>query len=167
MAGVTGDWRKGHGRRSPEGHADLMAMTAATRARRNRFNGTTVCGRALARLTRCRCRPGPLGTTIAAGYPLRVPAAAYFVIGDVVFCHGSAQALIVRPQLLIHELRHTYQYASWGPLFFPLYFASSAWSYLLTGNFGARNRFEVGAGLADGGYRDAPVRPIFRALSRS
>ncbi|HEY2794452.1 MAG TPA: hypothetical protein VGJ28_18970 [Micromonosporaceae bacterium] len=144
-----------------------MAMTPEKRSRRNRFNGTTACGHLLARLTRCRRRPGPLGTTIAEHYRLRVPAAAHFVIGDVVFCHGSAYALLVRPRLLVHELRHTYQYARWGPLFFPVYFASSAWSFLVTGSFGARNVFEVGAGLADGGYRDAPVRPIFRAFSRS
>jgi hypothetical protein len=143
-----------------------MPLSAAARARRNRFNATTLCGRALAGLTRCARRPGPLGTTIVEHYPLCVPAATYFVIGDVLFCHGPAARLLspgMRP-VLVHELRHAYQYARWGPLFWPVYFASSAWSYLLTGSFGARNVFEVGAGLTDGGYREAPVRPILRTL---
>jgi hypothetical protein len=143
-------------------------MTAATRARWNRVNGTTLAGLGLSTATGCRRSPGPAGTTIAAGYPLRVPAAACFVVGDVIFCHGDAEWLRspAMHRVLEHEVRHTYQYARWGPLFWPLYFAGSAWSYALTGNFGVRNRFERNAGLADGGYADAPVRPILRRLAQ-
>ncbi len=134
----------------------------------NRLNGTTYAGRCLASLTGCRRVPGPDGTTIAADYPLRVPAAACFVIGDVIFCRHSASWLLATEQraVLAHEVRHTYQYARWGPLFWPLYVAGSAWSYALTGNFGVRNAFERNAGLADGGYADAPIRPIFRPIFR-
>ncbi len=137
-----------------------------SRRRRNRLNGTTAAGLLLAKMTGCRRSRGPLDTIIAAGYPLRVPAATCFVIGDVIFCRESAAWLLSPPQrpVLVHELRHTYQYATWGPLFWPLYFGSSAWSYLLTGDFGARNTFERKAGLEDGGYSEAVVRPVLRTV---
>jgi hypothetical protein len=147
------------------GDSGRMALSARSRRRWNRVNGTTYAGLALAAATRTPRQSGPLGTVIAANYPLRVPGALCFVVGDVVFCRRDAAWLLSSPArpILVHELRHTYQYARWGPLFWPLYFASSGWSYLVTGNFGVRNAFERGAGLADGGYADAPVRP---ALSR-
>ena len=43
----------------------------------------------------------------------------------------------------------------------PLYFLAAGMSWLLTGDFGARNIFERRAGLADGGYADRPLRPAF------
>ncbi len=132
------------------------------RAQRNRLNGTTYAGLALAAATGCSRTNGPLGTIVATNYPLSVPSAACFVIGDVIFCRHDATWLFApeRRGVLVHELRHTYQYARWGPLFWPLYFAGSAWSYALTGNFGVRNAFERGAGLTEGGYVHAPLRPV-------
>jgi hypothetical protein len=143
-----------------------MSLDPVARRRWNRVNGTTLLGHALARVTRSSRSAGPLGTVIAERYPLRLPDAACFVIGDVIFCKGTAEWLtsLAMRGVLVHEVRHTYQYARWGPLFWPLYFAGSAWSYLITGNFGARNAFERNAGLADGGYSEAPVRPVFRTL---
>ncbi len=41
---------------------------------------------------------------------------------------------------------------------------AAAASWVLTGDFGARNTFERRAGLADGGYTDRPLRPAFRRV---
>jgi hypothetical protein len=130
----------------------------------NRLNGTTIVGLALAAATQCQRTDGPQRTTIADGYRLVVPDATCFVVGDVIFCRRPASWLVDPAQraILTHELRHTRQYAVLGPVFWPAYVASCAWSYVLTGNFGARNAFERRAGLADGGYRDIPPRPILR-----
>jgi hypothetical protein len=46
----------------------------------------------------------------------------------------------------------------------PLYFLAAVVSWLLTGDFGAQNIFERRAGLADGGYADRPLRPVFTRL---
>lgn len=147
-----------------------MAFNPATRSRLNWANGTTVAGLALARAARCRRQSGPNGTIIAGHYRLAVPAAVCFVVGDVIFCRESAHWLLAAEQrpVLRHEFRHTEQYALLGPLFWPLYAASCAWSYALTGHYGSRNAFERAAGLTDGGYSDRPVRPALHALvSRS
>jgi hypothetical protein len=40
----------------------------------------------------------------------------------------------------------------------PLYFAAAGLSWLVSGDFGAWNAFERGAGLADGGYPTRPLR---------
>jgi hypothetical protein len=40
----------------------------------------------------------------------------------------------------------------------PCYFAAAGVSWLLSGDVGAWNPFERLAGLADGGYRDRPLR---------
>jgi hypothetical protein len=135
-------------------------MRPNLRARLNRWNGSTAIGRGVARLLRLHLVDGPLGTNVAGGYPLRVPVATSFVIGDVIFCRHPAAWLLAQPQraLLAHEVRHTYQYAAFGPLFWPLYFAGCAWSYALTGNAAARNAFERSAGLDGGGYQDRALR---------
>ena len=44
----------------------------------------------------------------------------------------------------------------------PLYFTAAGVSWLMSGDFGAWNVFERGAGLADGGYADRPLRGPFR-----
>jgi hypothetical protein len=146
-----------------------MALRPSLRATLNQVNGTTIVGLTLARLLRTPITRGPLGTHIAGGYPLRAPEAACFVIGDVIFCRHSAAWLLSRQQraLLTHELRHTYQYALLGPLFWPFYLASSAWSYLATGDLGAGNAFERRAGLTAGGYRELPSRLRLRVARRA
>ena len=132
----------------------------------NWWNGSTLVGLALARLTGSARHPGPYGTIIAERYPLPLPVAPCFVIGDVIFTRGSARWLLAPEQWPIrrHELRHTEQYALFGPLFLPIYAAGCAWSYALTGHFATRNPLERSAGLADGGYADLPVRPALRSL---
>jgi len=131
-----------------------MPLRPSVRHALNWANGTTFGGLTLARWTRCQIAAGPLRTYVAAGYPLPIPGATCFVVGDVIFCRRSQEWLraAVNRRLLIHEVRHTYQYAYLGPAFWPLYFASSGWSYLTTGTYGRRNHFERWAGLADGGY---------------
>ncbi len=48
----------------------------------------------------------------------------------------------------------------------PLYFGAAGVSWVLTGDFGARNIFEQRAGLADGGYADRPLRPALVRWAR-
>jgi hypothetical protein len=44
----------------------------------------------------------------------------------------------------------------------PLYFTAAGASWLLSGDFGAWNVFERGAGLADGNYAARTLRPQLR-----
>ena len=128
----------------------------------NLVNLSTPAGLALARLTGCTVRPGPGGILLAEGYPLAVPAAAAFTVGNVVlFRAGSARRIEATDSpLLRHEMRHSSQYAVLGPFFLPLYFAAAACSRLLTGNPASVNPFERLAGLRDGGYREASSHPV-------
>jgi hypothetical protein len=119
----------------------------------NWLNGTTPAGLALAALACSAARqPGPRQSMIAGGYRLVLPAQPCFTVGDVIFCRYDADWLVRRPELLGHELRHTEQYALFGPLFLPLYAAASGWSWLTAGDYASRNVFERHAGLAAGGY---------------
>jgi hypothetical protein len=63
--------------------------------------------------------------------------------------------------LIKHEEVHTWQYfyCLGLPYYIP-YVIFMSWSVLRTGDRAARNFFERQAGLAIGGYRDYPVRPI-------
>jgi hypothetical protein len=65
--------------------------------------------------------------------------------------------------LLRHESRHSTQYA-WcgGVLMLPTSFTAAGASWLLSGDFGAWNVFERGAGLADGNYAARPLRAQLR-----
>jgi hypothetical protein len=65
-----------------------------------------------------------------------------------------------RQRLLAHEERHATQWAAClGVLGFPLLYAlASLWSWIATNDFHSQNPFERLAGLADGGYRERPVR---------
>jgi hypothetical protein len=132
-------------------------------------NGTTLVGRVLAFVARRMHRLGPMASgpdeiRIASGYALPMPAQDCFTIGDVIFCRGEVDSLLNQPQLLGHETHHSYQYATVGPFFFPLYFLACGWSHVLTGDYASRNTFERRAGLAAGGYRDVPLRPIWLRL---
>jgi hypothetical protein len=131
-------------------------MKVRTRRALNRWNGTTLAGRKLAQACGLTLEPGPIGTWIAAGYHLPLPAASCFVMGDVIFTRAPSGWLTAPAQrrVLLHELRHTYQYAHLGPAFWPLYWTACGWSYAMTGSWGSRNYFERQAGLADGGYPD-------------
>jgi hypothetical protein len=87
-------------------------------------------------------------------------------VGNVIVTRRDA----IEPgsRLFRHEARHATQFA-WcgGVIMIPLYLAAAGVSWVLTGDFGARNVFERLAGLADGGYADTPLRPALRRVSRS
>jgi hypothetical protein len=72
--------------------------------------------------------------------------------------------IVVGSPLFQHEARHATQYA-WcgGVAMVPLYLVAAGVSWVLTGDFGARNVFERLAGLAGGGYTDKPLRPGIRS----
>lgn len=126
----------------------------------NTLNLSTPLGLALAAGARARVRRGPEGLFIAEGWRLRLPAAAAFVVGNVVFTRGSAHGLLSRPELFGHEARHASQYAAClGLPFLPLYAAGAAYSLARTGNPGSLNPFERLAGLEAGGYAPEARRP--------
>lgn len=130
----------------------------------NLVNGSTLAGIVVAVASRGRLGRGPHGLLIAERYRLPVPPAPAFCLGNVLLTRTGREELLSSGTLLAHEARHATQYACCGGLLMlPLYFVASAWSWVLTGDFGCRNVFERRAGLADGGYTDRPLRP---ALAR-
>lgn len=144
------------------------------RRRANLLNGSTLLGLRLAARHGVRVRPGPHGLWLAPGYPRAFPApgAGAVCVGDVVLLRRGSPAraavdvMDTTPQLFDHEQHHAWQWARWGPLFLPAYLLACAWSWLRTGDPHSANRFEVRAGLGDGGYRVSPVVPVRVRLSR-
>ncbi|PPB49372.1 hypothetical protein C4K88_06615 [Arthrobacter pityocampae] len=129
----------------------------------NWINLSTPCGLAVAALSGCRVSSGPYGILLAEGYRRRLPKARAFTVGSVVLLRGTAPRPPSRAflRLLEHEARHARQYAvCFGLPFLPAYLAAAGYSLLRTGDPASRNLFERGAGLADGGYRERPVRPL-------
>lgn len=136
-------------------------MRPAYRARQvaNALNTSTLLGLLTAKLGRARLTRGPGGLVLAYGYRLRVPPAPAFTIGNVVVLRGGPEVLERRPTLLVHEARHSSQYALLlGPLMLLPYVLAAAWSWMRTGDPASRNVFERAAGLSDGGYRERPLR---------
>ena len=129
---------------------------AAIRVRRvvNWVNLGTALGLAVAVAGRDRIRRGPYGLILAVDFRHRPVRGRAMTIGDVVLIGMDEERLAQRPHLLVHEARHSGQYARWlGPvLFFPAYGLSSLWSWWWTGNPALRNGFEVAADLVQGGY---------------
>lgn len=108
----------------------------------------------MARIGRADLRAGERGTVIATGYAHGFPVASAFTVGSVIITRHPADWLDARPRLLVHEERHTWQYAAClGLPLVPLYLASMAYSQWRTGDRAAANPFERLAGLADGAYR--------------
>lgn len=94
----------------------------------------------------------------ATGYRPSFPIASAFTVGDVVITGRTFDDLARHlPRILVHEERHSWQWAALGPAFLPLYLACTAWSWARTGDTGSRNLLERAAGLADGGYSDRPT----------
>ena len=123
----------------------------------NLVNGSTLSGLAVARLGRARLARGPGGLLTGAGYGLPVPSAPAFTLGNVIITRRPS--IDAASNLFRHEARHATQYACCGGLLMlPCYFAAAGVSWLLSGDVGAWNPFERLAGLADGGYRDRPLR---------
>jgi hypothetical protein len=134
----------------------------------NLLNGSTLAGLVVAKAGRARLARFPHGLLVGADYRLPVPSAPAFTLGNVIITHRPA--LAQDSPLLRHEARHSTQYA-WcgGVLMLPLYFAAAGVSWLISGDFGAWNVFERGAGLADGNYAARPLRHSlsFRTSSTS
>jgi hypothetical protein len=128
----------------------------------NLLNGSTLAGLAVSRAGGARLAGFPDGLLVGTGYRLPVPPAPAFTLGNVIITRQPG--LAYDTPLLRHEARHSTQYAcAGGLLMLPLYFTAAGVSWLLSGDFGAWNAFERGAGLADGGYDAArPLRSAFR-----
>jgi hypothetical protein len=127
----------------------------------NLANGSTLAGVVVGLAGRVRLARAPEGLLTGTGYRLPVPPVPAFTIGSVILTRRDS--LPADSALFRHEARHSTQYA-WcgGVLMLPLYFAAAGASWVLSGDVGAWNVFERRAGLADGGYADAPPRPVFR-----
>ena len=128
----------------------------------NLVNLTTPIGLLVSLLGGARIRRGPRGLFVGEGYRLKFPVASAFTIGSVITTSRTWPELLRHnPQLFDHEERHTWQYLCCvGLPFYPAYGVCLVWSVLRTGDLAARNFFERNAGLASGGYRDKPVRPV-------
>ena len=130
----------------------------------NLVNGSTLAGVAVAARGGARIARSVDGLFTGTGYRLPVPPAPTFCLGNVIVTREHS----VDPgsSLFRHEARHATQFA-WcgGVVMIPLYLAAAGMSWVLTGDFGARNVFERRAGLADGGYTDKPLRPALRRVS--
>ena len=132
----------------------------------NLVNGSTLAGLGVAVAGRARVVRGPDRLFIGTGYRLPVPPAPAFCLGNVILTRG--EGIDPGSPLFAHEARHATQFACCGGVaMVPMYLAAAGVSWVLTGDFGARNVFERRAGLADGGYTDRPLRPVFlRVVSR-
>ncbi len=124
----------------------------------NLLNGSTLAGLGVSRVGGARLARLPDGLLVGTGYRLPVPSAPAFTLGNVIITHRAT--LDPDTPLVRHEARHSTQYA-WcgGLLMLPLYFTAAGVSWLMSGDFGAWNVFERGAGLADGNYAARPLRP--------
>jgi hypothetical protein len=134
-----------------------------TREAVNLLNGSTLAGLGVAVAGRARLARGPDRLFIGTGYRLPVPPAPAFCLGNVILTRGNG--IDPGSPLFRHEARHATQFACCGGVaMVPMYLAAAAVSWVLTGDFGARNVFERRAGLADGGYTGRPLRPALRGL---
>ncbi|MGH8775495.1 MAG: hypothetical protein ACRDWI_10090 [Jiangellaceae bacterium] len=143
----------------------MATVSPAHRVRQvvNVVNLSTPIGLLVGALGRVRFRLGPNGLVLGYGYRLVVPRNSTFTVGNVVLFKADETVHAKRPTLMAHEARHATQYAfCLGPVMLPLYGLAAAWSWVRTGDPASRNVFERLAGLADGGYRERPVRPLFR-----
>jgi hypothetical protein len=130
----------------------------------NLVNLSTPLGLLVALVGRARLARGPRGLVLATSYQFRVPPASAFTLGNVIITRLDAPALVRRQRLLLHEERHSSQYAvCLGLPMLPLYALASGWSWMRGGDFSAHNVFERRAGLADGGYPLVSRRASARA----
>jgi hypothetical protein len=127
----------------------------------NLLNGSTLAGLAAAKAGGARLARFPDGLLVGTSYRLPVPSAPAFTLGNVIITRRPS--LAASTPLHRHEARHSTQYA-WcgGVLMLPLYFTAAGMSWLVSGDVGAWNVFERGAGLADGNYAVRPLRPALR-----
>jgi hypothetical protein len=130
----------------------------------NLVNGSTLAGLGVATLGGAAIARSVDGLFTGTGYRLPVPPAPAFCLGNVIVTRGDG--IDPGSPVFRHEARHATQFA-WcgGVVMIPLYLTAAGVSWVLTGDFGARNVFERRAGLSDGGYTDRPLRPALRRLS--
>ncbi len=143
----------------------MAAVRPAHRVRQvvNLVNLSTLLGLVVAVVGGAGLRKGPDGLLLGYGYHLRLPVNPVFTLGNVVVFKDGDSVHVRRPTLLTHEARHATQYAlCLGPVMLPFYGLAAAWSWICTGDPASRNLFERWAGLKDGGYRERPLRPMFR-----
>jgi hypothetical protein len=127
----------------------------------NLLNGSTLAGLVVAKAGGARLARFPGGLLVGTDYRLPIPSAPAFTLGNTIITHRA----VLEPgsPLLRHEARHCTQYAWCGGVFMlPLYFTAAGVSWLISGDFGAWNVFERGAGLADGNYTARPLRAALR-----
>ena len=130
----------------------------------NLANGSTLAGLGVAALGGAAVARSVDGLLLGTGYRLPVPPAPAFCLGNVILTRGDG--MDPAAPVFRHEARHATQFACCGGVvMIPLYLAAAGVSWVLTGDFGARNVFERRAGLADGGYPDRPLRPALRRIS--
>ena len=143
-----------------------MRLRYRVRLAVNLLNGSTLAGLAAAKAGRARLVRLPDGLLAGTSYRLPVPSAPAFTLGNVIITHRGS--LEPGTPLLRHEARHSTQYA-WcgGVLMLPLYFTAAGVSWLASGDFGAWNVFERGAGLTDGNYTARPLRAALRSRRSS
>jgi hypothetical protein len=129
----------------------------------NIINLSTALGLLVGWLGRAKFANGPEGLILGYGYRIPLPPASAFTLGNVVLFRGADDIHGRRPTLLAHESRHATQYAVCiGPVMLILYGIACGWSWIRTGDPASRNVFETRAGLLDGGYKERPLRPVFR-----
>lgn len=119
----------------------------------NAANGSTLLGLGVAALGRADVGRGPRGLLLATGYRLPFPVAGAFTVGDVVITRHDPGWWARRQRMLVHEERHSWQWAvTCGLPMLPAYAVAAVWSYARGGDWATYNVFETRAGLADGGY---------------
>jgi hypothetical protein len=135
-----------------------VADRSGLRATANWVTLGTPLGLLIAVLAGCQRQPGPRGLILATGYRPALPKGAAFTVGNVLLLRQERS--LHRPRLLAHEERHATQWAAClGVIGFPLLYAlASIWSWVVAGDFHSQNPFERLAGLAEGGYRERPLR---------
>src|ERR1700758_4596675 len=125
-------------------------MRAGLRAWINLANGSTLAGLGVAVLGGARVARSADRLFVGTGYRLPVPPAPAFCLGNVILTRGDG--IDPGSPVFRHEARHATQFACCGGVaMVPMYLAAAGVSWVLTGDFGARNVFERRAGPARGG----------------
>jgi len=135
----------------------------------NWLNLSTPLGLGIAAAGRARIGRGERGLWLAHGYRYHFPTGGAFTVGNVIITASPSFERLARdiPGVLGHEENHTWQYTyACGLPYLPVYTALMGWSWLRTGDRASRNFFEREAGLAAGGYAEAPLRS-WRATGRA
>ncbi|MCL1907128.1 MAG: hypothetical protein FWG08_04345 [Propionibacteriaceae bacterium] len=126
----------------------------------NWINLSTPFGLLISVIGRAKLSKGPQGLILADGYKFSFPIASAFTVGNVIITASNFTRFTARlPQGLVHEARHSTQWAFFGPLFLPLYTLSMGISWLWSRDRAALNLFEMHAGLDDGGYKRFVRKP--------